>query len=44
VAGKMVQIEEMTECSLGNEMNETDGGECTIGKGTEKPSFRVGEA
>ena len=39
----MLQIEEMTECSLGNEMNETDGGECTIDEGTEKPSFRVGE-
>ena len=43
MAGKMVQIEKMTECSLGNEMNETDGGECTIDEGTEKPSFRVGE-
>ena len=32
----------MTECSLGNEMNETDGGEFTIDEGTEKPSFRVG--
>ncbi len=34
VVGKMVQIEEMTECSLGNEMDETDGGECTIDEGT----------
>ena|SRR5690606_40587812 len=43
VIGKMFQIEEMTECSLGNEMNETDGGECTIDEGTEKPSFREGK-
>src|SRR5690606_19473869 len=44
VQGKVVQIEEMTECSLGNEMNETDGGECTIDEGIEKSTFRVGEA